>query len=436
LSGLRASILILLSLLALLPAIPSQPVALSGVACFDQGRAVLYNGTVLRLPSLEKLADVGSPYGPLDGCDIRGENLAVWRAGSVTVYRGLEPVFTVRGGRAFVGSRFLLVVGHDFVAAYSLYGFEVLRLDRHTSPMCVWVLGSGRAGGKAVVLASPCTCRVRMQVESYLLVYDLDTGLYDVYSTGAVSFIPLASGVLWAKNGTLYLNGNEVGKAPDKLYPVYGLDGYATAEGGVVLIVALNGSAWRLKAPAGRGLAVSALGEGFVACSDYECTCTFNCTGFSAIAYQAFAPPTVTETPTYYLLYARLTLYLLEKPKPTTPQNSTQPNNQVPTSSTQPSNQAPTNATAPQNNTPTTQPPINTTMPQNSSMPQNSTPPSNTPTSNTSNTQQNIAQPQPQSPKQNSDQNSTILLAIPPILVTALALAGYLLHKRRYRYIS
>jgi hypothetical protein len=336
---LRASVSILAFLAILLPAVAlSEPVALHGVACFDTSKAVLHNGTVLELPSLKPLAQLE----PLDGCDIRGNLLAAWRAGEVRVYRGLEPVFTVRGERAFIGSRFLLVVGGDSVAAYSLYGFEVLRLDRHTVPAAVWVLGSGRAGGKAVVLISPTTCRVRMQVESYLLVYDLDTGLYDVYRTGAVGFTPLESGVLWIKDGTLYHNGQAIGKAPGEIHPVYGFDGYATVEGGVVLVVALNGSTWRLRAPAGRGLAVSSLEEGFAACSDYECACTFNCAGFSAIAYQAFSPPTVTETGTHYLLYGNGWLFLVEKPRPSTAGTA------APLTGTTPPKNATAPATAPQ----------------------------------------------------------------------------------------
>jgi hypothetical protein len=326
---LRASVSILAFLATLLPAVAlSEPVALHGVACFDTSKAVLHNGTVLELPSLRHLAQLE----PLDGCDIRGSVLAAWRAGEVRVYRGLEPVFAVRGERAFTGSRFLLVVGGDFVAAYSLHGFQVLRLDRHTVPAAVWVLGSGRAGGKAVALISPTTCRVRMQVESYLLVYDLDTGLYDVYRTGAVTFLAVPSGALWVKNGTLYHNGRAIGKAPGQLHPVYGFDGYATVEGGVVLVVALNGSTWRLRAPAGRGLAVSSLEEGFAACSDHECTCTFNCSLFSSLAYQAFAPLTATETGAHYLLYGNGWLFLVEKPRPapqpastTPPENATKP---------------------------------------------------------------------------------------------------------------
>ncbi len=346
-SGLRASVSILAFLATLLPAVAlSEPVALRGVACFDQGRAVLHNGTVLELPSLKPLAQLE----PLDGCDTRGNVLAAWRAGEVRVYRGLEPLFTVRGDRAFVGSRFVLVVGSDFIAVYSLHGFEVLRLDRYTSPACVWVLGSGRAGGRAVVLASPTTCRVRMQVESYLLVYDLDTGLYDVYRTGAVTFLAVPSGVVWAKNGTLYHNGRAIGKAPGETHPVYGLDGYAAVEGNQVLVVALNGSKWRLRAPAGRGLVVSALSGGFAACSDYECTCTLNCTGFTELARQAYAPLITTETDAHYLLYGNGWLFLVEKPRPSAVQpasaSSTTPGNATaPAATPQPGVLQPLNAT-------------------------------------------------------------------------------------------
>jgi hypothetical protein len=411
---LRASVSILAFLAILPPAVAlSEPVALHGVACFDTSKAVLHNGTVLELPLLKPLAQLGS----LDGCDIRGNVLATWRAGEVRVYRGLEPVFTVRGERAFIGSRFLLVVGGDSVAAYSLYGFEVLRLDRHTVPAAVWVLGSGRAGGRAVVLISPTTCRVRMQVESYLLVYDLDTGLYDVHRTGAVGFIPLESGVLWAKNGTLYHNGRAIGKAPDGLYPVSNLDGYAYIQGDKVIIVAMNGSTYALPLPSGRGLAVSRLSEGFAACSDYECTCTFNCTGFSEVARQAFSPPVATETGTHYLLYANTVLYILEKPKPA----STAP------SSTPP---APASATTPQNSTPTAQPPANTALPQSNTKPQDSTPANNT--SSTQNTTQ------PTSPRQNTGQdhglNTFLVILIAPL--AALTLLGYTLYKKRYRYIA
>jgi hypothetical protein len=326
---LRASVSILAFLAILLPAVAlSEPVALHGVACFDTSKAVLHNGTVLELPSLKPLAQLGS----LDGCDIRGNLLAAWRAGEVRVYRGLEPLFTVRGERAFIGSRFVLVTARGFAAVHSLYGFQVLRLDRHTVPAAVWVLAAQKAGGKAVVLASPTTCRVRMQVESYLLVYDLDLGLWDIHQTGAVGFLAVPSGVVWVKNGTLYHNGRELGKAPDGLYPVSNLDGYAYTQGGEVVIVAMNGSTYALPLPSGRGLAVSKLSEGFAACSDYECTCTFNCTGFSEVARQAHAPPVAAETGAHYLLYANTVLYILEKPRPapqpastTAPQNATKP---------------------------------------------------------------------------------------------------------------
>jgi hypothetical protein len=319
--------------LAFVPALAfPEPIVVHQVACHSTTKAVLYNGTVLELPSLRQLAQLG----PIEGCDIYsgyGESIAVWRGGQVEVYDGLSRRFAVRGERAYIGMRFVMVTARDFVAVYSLHGFEVLRLDRHTAPAAVWVLEARKAGSKAVILASPTTCRVRMQVESYLLVYDLDTGLYDVYRTGAAAFLAVPSGVVWAKNGTLYHNGRAIGKAPGEIHPVYGFDGYATVEGGVVLIVALNGSTWRLRAPAGRGLAVSALREGFAACSDHECACTLNCTGFSAIAYQAFAPPLGhRDGHAHYLLYANTVLYILEKPKPapqpastTAPQNATKP---------------------------------------------------------------------------------------------------------------
>ena len=418
----KASFAILLLFLAALPALAfSEPIIVHQVACHSTTKAILYNGTVLELPSLRPLAQLG----PIEGCDIYesyGERIAAWRGGQVEVYDGLRRRFTVRGDQAYIGSRFVLVTARDFVAVYSLYGFQVFRLDSHTVPAYVRLLGAGKAGPKAALLITPTLCKVRMQVESYLLVYDLDLGLWDIHQTGAVSFLAVPSGALWVKNGTLYHNGQAIGKAPDGLYPVSGFDGYATVEGGVVLIVALNGSTWRLKAPAGRGLAVSRLSEGFAACSDHECACTFNCTGFSAIAYQAFSPPTVTETGAHYLLYANTVLYILEKPRPasTAPQGSTTP-----------SGQSPMNATTPQNNTPTTQPPASTT-------PQNSTPLSNStmPASSTPSTQQNATQPQPASPKQNTSQGSSALLAVIPIIIAGLALAGYVLYKRRYRYVS
>jgi hypothetical protein len=137
----------------------------------------------------------------------------------------------------------------------------------------------------------------------------------------------------------------------------------------------------------------------------------FNCTGFSAIAYQAFAPPSVTETGTHYLLYANTVLYILEKPKPasTAPQGSTTP-----------SGQPPMNAATPQNNTPTIQPPASTITPQNSTLLSNST----MPASSTLNTQQNATQPQPASPKQNTSQGPSTLLAIPIAFLAALAFLG------------
>ena len=286
------------------------PTSLHPVACFDTGKAVLANGTILALPTLQKLADIG----PVDGCDLAGSVLVAWRAGTITVYKSLTPVSTISGRRAFAGSRFILALNPDSVAVYSLYGFEVFRLDKYTSPAAVWVLGAQRAGSRAAVLVSPTTCRVRMQVESYLLVYDLETGLYNIYNTGAVSFIAVPSGALWVKNSTLYHNGRALGRAPAQLHPVHGLDGYASVEGGKVVVVALNGSSWRLRAPQGRGLAVSRLDEGFTACSDYECTCTFNCS-FTQPARQAFTPLIIEETPTHYLLHGAGWLFLVEKPR-------------------------------------------------------------------------------------------------------------------------
>jgi hypothetical protein len=409
--------------LALVPALAfPEPIVVHQVACHSTTKAILYNGTVLELPSLKPLAQLG----PIEGCDIYegyGERIAAWRGGQVEVYDRLSRRFTVRGDQAYIGSRFVLVTARDFVAVYSLYGFQVLRLDNYTTPVYVRLLGAGRAGSKVVLLITPTLCKVRMQVESYLLVYDLDLGLWDIHQTGAVSFLAVPSGVVWVKNGTLYHNGRAIGNAPDRLYPVSGFDGYAYTQGDKVIIVAMNGSTYTLPLPSGIDLAVSRLSEGFVACSSHQCTCTFNCTGFSAIAHQAFTPPVATETGTHYLLYANTVLYILEKPKPasTAPQGSTTP-----------SGQPPMNATTPQNNTPTIQPPASTTTPQNSTLLSNST----MPASSTPSTQQNSTQPQPASPKQNTSQGSSALLAVIPIIIAGLVLAGYILYKRRYRYVS
>jgi hypothetical protein len=444
LSRSRASITAILFFFALLPAlVPSQPVVVHQVACYSPSKAILYNGTVLELPTLGPLAQLG----PIEGCDIYsgyGEHIAVWRNGQVEVYDGLSKRFTVQGERAYIGMRFVLVTARDFAAVYSLYGFQVFRLDNYTVPAYVRLLGAGKAGPKAVLLITPTTCPTGMRIRSYILVYDLDLGLWDVYQTGIVAFVPLPSGALWIKNGTLYHNGQAIGVAPDRLYPVSNFDGYAYTQQDRVIIVAMNGSTYTLPLPGGRDLAVSRLADGFAACSSYECTCTFNCTGFSAIAYQAFAPPTVTETSTHYLLYVSPNLYLLEKPG-TTPQNSTQPNSHTPTNNTQPSNQTPINATTPQNtaqppinsttthgNTTTTQPPINMTLPQNNTKPQNSTPVNNTPPP----PQNTTANTGTQSPSQSTSQDSGLFLAIPVAILTALALLSYTLYKRRYRYIS
>jgi hypothetical protein len=429
LSRSRASITATLFFFALLPVFaPSQPVVVHQVACYSTTTAILYNGTVLELPTLRPLGQLG----PIEGCDIYegyGEHIAVWRNGRVEVYDGLSKRFTVQGDRAYIGYRFVLVTAKDFAAVYSLYGFQVLRLDNYTVPAYVRLLGAGKAGPKAVLLITPTTCPTGMRIRSYILVYDLDLGLWDVYQTGIVAFVPLPSGVLWIKNGTLYHNGQAIGTAPDRLYPVGNFDGYAYTQGDKVIIVAINGSTYKLPLPGGRDLAVSRLTQGFVACSSYECTCTFNCTGFSAIAYQAFAPPTVTETSTHYLLYVAPNLYLLEKPKPTAPQNSTQPNSQTPINNTQPNNYMPTNTTTPQNNTSTTQPPINMTLPHNNTKPQNNAP------ANTPSAQNNT---QSTSPRQNTSQNQgfSTSLVIPIALLIVLALLGYTLYRRRYRYIS
>jgi hypothetical protein len=400
------------------------------VACFSTTKAILYNGTVLELPSLRPLAQLG----PIEGCDIYegyGEHIAVWRNGQVEVYDGSSRRLAVQGGRAYMGMRFVLVMARDFVAVYSLYGFQVFRLDNYTTPAFVRLLGSGKAGSKAVLLITPTTCPTGMRIRSYILVYDLDLGLWDIYETGIVSFIPLQSGVLWIKNATLYHNGQAIGNAPEKVYSVNGFDGYAYIQQDKVVIVAINGSTYMLPLPGGRDLAVSRLSEGFAACSSYECTCTFNCTGFSQIAYQAFTPPTVTETSTHYLLYVSPNLYLLEKPKPTAPQNSTQPNSQTPINATTPQNtaQPPINSTTTHGNTSTTQPPINTTLPQNGTRPQDNAP-ANTP--NIQNTTQST------SPSQNTGQSHepSMSLVISIALLIVLAFAGYTLYKKRYRYIS
>ena len=274
-----------------------------------------------------------------------------------------------------------------------------------------------------------------MALRSYILVYDLDLGLWDIHQTGAVSFLAVPSGALWVKNGTLYHNGQAIGKAPEKVYSVSSFDGYAYTQGDKVIIVAMNGSTYTLPLPSGIDLAVSRLSEGFVACSSYQCTCTFNCTGFSAIAHQAFTPPVATETGTHYLLYANTVLYILEKPKPAVSQNNTKPISQVPANNTQPVSHAPTNTTTPRNSTPTTQPPTNTTLPHNNTKPQNNAP-ANTPANNTPPPPQNpTANTGTQSPSQSTGQGPSMYLAIPLILI-ALVLLGYTLYKKRYRYIS
>jgi hypothetical protein len=418
---LRASIPILFLLFSVLPVLSfSQPIVIHQVACYSPSKAILYNGTVLELPSLKHLAQ----FGPIEGCDIYegyGEHIAVWRNGKVVVYDGLNKQFELQGDRAYIGMRFVLVTAKDFVMVYSLYGFQVFRLDNYTDPAYVRLLGAGRAGPKVVLLITPTLCKVGMALRSYILVYDLDMGLWDIYQTGAVSFTAIPSGVLWVKNGTLYYNGQSIGKAPDRIYTISNFDGYAYVHGGKVVIVAMNGSTYTLPVPSGKELAVSRLAEGFVVCSNYECVCPFNCSGFSSIAYQAFASPTVTETDTHYLLYANTVLYLLEKPKPTALQNNTQPRNHTPT-----------NATTPQNNTTSTQSPVNTLLLQNGTTPQN-----NAPANNMSPSTQNItANTGTQSPGLSTGQGLGMYLAIPLILVTASVLLGYTLYKRRYRYIS
>ena len=429
----RASLTILFFFFAVIPALSlSQPIIIHQVACYSTGKAILYNGTVLELPSLRPLAQLG----PIEGCDIYegyGEHIAVWRNGRVEVYDGLNKRFAVQGDRALIGMRFVLVTAKDFVAVYSLYGFQVFRLDNYTTPAYVRLLGSGKAGPKAVLLITPTTCPTGMRIRSYILVYDLDLGLWDIYETGIVSFIAVPSGALWIKNGTLYHNGQAIGNAPDELYPVNGFDGYAYTQGDKAIIVALNGSTYTLRVPSGKGLAINKLSQGFAACSSYECTCTFNCTFFSTIANQAFTPPIITETDTHYLLYANTVLYLLEKPKPAAPPNNAQPSSQTPANNTQPGNHMSTNTTMPQNHSSITQPPTNTTLPQGPATPQdNTTPANNTPPP----TQNFTANTGTQSPSQSTGQGPSMSLAIPLILATATALLGYTLYKRRYRYIS
>jgi hypothetical protein len=430
LSRLKVSIPILFFFLAVLPALAlSQPVVVHQVACYSTAKAILYNGTVLELPTLKHLAQLE----PIEGCDIYegyGEHIAVWRNGKVEVYDGLNKQFEFEGDRAYIGMRFVLVTAKDYVAVYSLYGYQVFRLDNYTNPAYVRLLGAGRAGPKVVLLITPTLCKVGMALRSYILVYDLDMGLWDTYNTGAVTFVPLPSGVLWIKNDTLYYNGQSIGKAPDRIYTINGFDGYAYIQGDKVVIVVMNGSTYTLPLPGGKELAVNRLAEGFVACSNYECVCPFNCTGFSQIANQAFSPPTVTETDTYYLLYANTVLYILEKPKPVIHQHSTQLNS-TRSNNTQPITHMPINTTMPQNNTSINQSPVNTTLPQNRTMPQNNAPANNTPS--THNTTANVGV---QSPRQNSGQGPSMFLAILLILVTALAFLGYTLYKKKYRYIA
>jgi hypothetical protein len=429
LSRSKASISILFLFLAFLPALSfSQPVVIHQVACYSTGKAILYNGTVLELPSLKHLAQLG----PIEGCDIYegyGEHIAVWRNDRVEVYNGLSRQFKFEGDRALIGMRFVLVTARDFVAVYSLYGFQVFRLDNYTNPAYVRLLGAGRAGSKVVLLITPTLCKVGMALRSYILVYDLDMGLWDIYQTGIVSFVAIPSGALWVKNDTLYYNGQVIGTAPDRLYPVNNFDGYAYVQGDKVIIMAMNGSSYTFPSPSGKELAVSRLAEGFVACSSYECICTFNCTGFSQIAYQAFSPPTVTETDTYYLLYANTVLYLLEKPKPATHQNNTSQNN-TPTNVTTPQNtaQPPINHTPTQGNTTVAQPPTGTAPPQNTK-PQNNAPANNTPS-----TQNTTANTGTQSPRQDHESNMFPIMLI--IFFIVLALAGYMLYKKKYRYIA
>jgi heme/copper-type cytochrome/quinol oxidase subunit 2 len=64
--------------------------------------------------------------------------------------------------------------------------------------------------------------------------------------------------------------------------------------------------------------------------------------------------------------------------------------------------------------------------------PQNAT----VPASSTPSTQQNATQPQPGKPSQSASQGFSALLVIAIIVGIVLALAGYILYKRRYRYVS
>ncbi|WP_288006844.1 hypothetical protein, partial [Thermofilum sp.] len=97
----RASLIILFLFLAVLPALSfSQPAVVPQVVCYSPSKAILYNGTVLELPSLKPLGQLG----PIEGCDIYegyGEHIAVWKNDRVEVYDGLSKRFTVQGDHAY-----------------------------------------------------------------------------------------------------------------------------------------------------------------------------------------------------------------------------------------------------------------------------------------------------------------------------------------------
>jgi hypothetical protein len=317
LSGLTGSRLALL--LAALTVLAVQALAdpvITGVACTDGRVAVLYNGTVLSLPTLQRLFDAGN----LLSCDVNGY-IAVQRYGRVDVYdpSGRLLASVEASGKPLVGQRFLLVAGDTVVRAFALpWGFEAFRLDELSSPKCVRVLSAARAASKAVTVASPCTCPVRMRVESYVLVFDLDTGLWDVTQTGLVTAWAVPSGALWVKNATVYFNGKPVATAGQAL-PVNGFDGFAVVDREVKVYDTAGRLAAVLPLPRGKGLVVSRVNEGFLACSDYECSSLNASIDLEGI----YEPPVVLDGDTYYVLLAGGRLKLVLKPMNTsvTPQH-------------------------------------------------------------------------------------------------------------------
>ncbi|WP_288007395.1 hypothetical protein, partial [Thermofilum sp.] len=97
----RASITAILFFFILFPVLTiSQPAVVPQVVCYSPSKAILYNGTVLELPSMRPLAQLG----PIEGCDIYegyGEHIAVWKNDRVEVYDGLSKRFTVQGDHAY-----------------------------------------------------------------------------------------------------------------------------------------------------------------------------------------------------------------------------------------------------------------------------------------------------------------------------------------------